>query len=89
MCLERDVVMKFETYVKEIVPRTYNVKSFRFTKPETLSYKPGQFLLLTIKSAGKGIDKTLQHLKQSHRERAHRVYEETHGKRVLHSLKHA
>ena len=28
--------MKFETAVKEIVPRTYNVKSFRFPKPEAL-----------------------------------------------------
>jgi len=44
--------MKFETYVKEIVPRTYNVRSFRFPRPETLSYKPGQFLFVTIKAEG-------------------------------------
>jgi ferredoxin-NADP reductase len=44
--------MKFETYVKEIIPRTYNVRSFRFPRPETLSYKPGQFLFITIKAEG-------------------------------------
>jgi len=42
--------MKFETYVKEVIPRTYNVKSFRFPKPPTLTYKPGQFLIVTIKA---------------------------------------
>jgi ferredoxin-NADP reductase len=44
--------MKFETYVKEIIPRTYNVRSFRFPRPETLSYKPGQFLFVTIEAEG-------------------------------------
>jgi ferredoxin-NADP reductase len=49
--------MKFETYVKEIIPRTYNVRSFRFPRPETLSYKPGQFLFITIKAEGKELSK--------------------------------
>jgi ferredoxin-NADP reductase len=49
--------MKFETYVKEIIPRTYNIKSFRFPRPETLSYKPGQFLFVTIKADGKELSK--------------------------------
>jgi ferredoxin-NADP reductase len=44
--------MKFETYVKETIPRTYNVTSFRFPRPETLSYKPGQFLFVTIRAEG-------------------------------------
>ena len=44
--------MKFETSVKETIPRTYNVKSFRFPRPATLSYKAGQFLIATIKAAG-------------------------------------
>src|SRR3972149_11522468 len=44
--------MKFETYVKEIIPRTYNGRSFRFPRPEPLSYKPGQFLFVTIKAEG-------------------------------------
>ncbi|MCP8305207.1 MAG: FAD-dependent oxidoreductase [archaeon] len=41
--------MKFETNVKEIILRTHNVKSFRFHRPESLNYKPGQFMFLTIK----------------------------------------
>ena len=50
--------MKFETYVKEIIPRTYNVRSFRFPRPATLSYKAGQFLIATIKAEdGKELSK--------------------------------
>jgi ferredoxin-NADP reductase len=49
--------MKFETTVKAIVLRTVNVKSFRFSKPEALDYKPGQYLLMTVKSAGKELVK--------------------------------
>jgi ferredoxin-NADP reductase len=50
--------MKFETYVKEIISRTYNVTSFRFPRPETLSYKPGQFMFVTIKAeSGKELSK--------------------------------
>ena len=49
--------MKFETYVKEIIARTYNVTSFRFPRPETLSYKPGQFMFVTIKADGKELSK--------------------------------
>lgn len=50
--------MKFETHVKEIVPRTYNVRSFRFPRPETLSYMAGQFLIATIKAEdGKELSK--------------------------------
>ncbi len=49
--------MKFETHVKEIVPRTYNVRSFRFPKPPALSYKAGQFLIATIKADGKELSK--------------------------------
>jgi ferredoxin-NADP reductase len=49
--------MKFETYVKEIVLRTYNVTSFRFPRPAALNYKPGQFLFVTIKADGKELSK--------------------------------
>lgn len=49
--------MKFETHVKEVIPRTYNVKSFRFPKPATLSYKAGQFLIATIKANGEELSK--------------------------------
>lgn len=45
--------MKFETHVKKIIPRTYNVKSFRFPRPAALSYKAGQYLIATIKAEGK------------------------------------
>jgi len=44
--------MKFETNVKEIIPRTPNVTSFRFPRPAELEYKAGQFLFITIKPAG-------------------------------------
>ena len=49
--------MKFETTVKEIIPRTHNVTSFRFPKPSTLAYKAGQFLFITIKPSQKELSK--------------------------------
>lgn len=49
--------MKFETYVKEIIPRTHNVTSFRFPRPAELNYKPGQFLFVTLKADGKELSK--------------------------------
>ena len=41
--------MIFETEVKEIIQRTYDVKSFRFPRPSSLDYEAGQFLFVTIK----------------------------------------
>jgi ferredoxin-NADP reductase len=49
--------MKFETTVKEIIPRTPNVASFRFPKPLELLYKAGQYFFITIKSDGKELMK--------------------------------
>lgn len=49
--------MKFETSIKEIVPRASEVASFRFPRPSGLDYKPGQYMLVTIKSG----DKELMH----------------------------
>jgi len=49
--------MKFETTVKEIIPRTSNVTSFRFPRPEGLTYKPGQFLFIAIRPGGKELSK--------------------------------
>jgi ferredoxin-NADP reductase len=49
--------MKFETYVKEIIPRTYNVTSFRFPRPAALNYKAGQFFFVTLKADGKELNK--------------------------------
>jgi len=45
-----DVSMKFDTSVNDIIPRTHNVKSFRFPRPKDLQYKAGQFMFVTIKS---------------------------------------
>lgn len=42
--------MKFETNMKDIIKRTHNVKSFRFTRPASLEYKAGQFMFIKIKS---------------------------------------
>jgi glycine betaine catabolism B len=45
--------MKFETSLKEIISRTSDVASLRFPRPAELSYKPGQYMLVAIKSAEK------------------------------------
>jgi ferredoxin-NADP reductase len=42
--------VKFETRVAEVIPRTRNVKSFRFPRPPSFSYRPGQFMFVTVKS---------------------------------------
>lgn len=44
--------LQFETHVKRIIQRTYNVKSFQFNQPEEFRYKPGQFFFITIKNNG-------------------------------------
>jgi ferredoxin-NADP reductase len=49
--------MKFETYLKEIIPRTYNVTSFSFPRPAELNYKAGQFFFVTLKADGKELSK--------------------------------
>lgn len=50
-------IMKFETTIQEIIPRTHDVTSFRFPKPADLQYKPGQFLYITIKQGGSELSK--------------------------------
>ena len=45
--------MKFETQIKEIIPRTTDVSSYRFPRPSELNYKPGQYFMITIKKDGK------------------------------------
>jgi glycine betaine catabolism B len=45
--------MKFETTIKEVIPRTADVRSFRFPRPTDLNYKPGQFFFVSIKQGGK------------------------------------
>ncbi len=44
--------MHFETYVRQIIPRTQDVKSFRFGRPEELVCNPGQYMIVTIKNEG-------------------------------------
>lgn len=51
------MVMKFETKVKEIIPRTPNVTSFRFPRPAELDYLAGQFLFITLRSGGQELSK--------------------------------
>jgi ferredoxin-NADP reductase len=40
--------MKFETELVEIIGRTQDVKSFRFSSPSSFQYKAGQFMFVTI-----------------------------------------
>ena len=49
--------MKFETKFQEIIPRTHDVTSFRFSRPADLNYKPGQFLFVTLKQGEKELSK--------------------------------
>lgn len=42
--------MKFETKLVEIIKRTHDVKSFRFSRPSFFDYKAGQFMFVTIPS---------------------------------------
>jgi ferredoxin-NADP reductase len=47
--------MKFETWVKEIIPRTADISSFRFPRPAEFAYKPGQYIVCTIKTGEREI----------------------------------
>jgi ferredoxin-NADP reductase len=49
--------MKFETKIKEIIPRTADVTSYRFPRPPELTYKPGQYFFITIKQGEKELTK--------------------------------
>jgi len=49
--------MKFEAPITNIISRTYNVKSFRFSKPTSFIYKAGQFMFITIKNEEQEITK--------------------------------
>lgn len=49
--------MKFETTFQEIIPRTRDVTSYRFARPDGLEYKPGQFFFITIKQGDKELSK--------------------------------
>ena len=49
--------MKFETAIKEVIPRTADTLSVRFPRPLGFDFKPGQYILVTIKSG----DQELMH----------------------------
>jgi len=48
---------EFETKVIEIIQRTYDVKSFRFSVPDDIRFKPGQFFFITIRINGREVTK--------------------------------
>lgn len=52
-------IFEIETPITEIINRTYNVKSFRLKRLENASYKPGQYLFVTLDSSGQEITKPL------------------------------
>lgn len=45
-------VREFETKVIEIIQRTHDIKSFRFSVPEDIDFKPGQYMVVTIRIGG-------------------------------------
>ncbi len=45
-------IKEFETIVIDIIQRTYDIKSFRFSVPEDIDFKPGQYFVLSIKIKG-------------------------------------
>jgi ferredoxin-NADP reductase len=49
--------MKFETKIKEIIPRTADVNSYRFPRLPELTYKPGQYFFITIKQGDRELTK--------------------------------
>jgi glycine betaine catabolism B len=49
--------MKFETNFQGITPRTHDVTSFRFPRPEGFEYKAGQFFFVTLRQGGKELSK--------------------------------
>lgn len=51
------LLLKFETKIQQIITRTHDVLSFRFQRPQELTYKPGQFLFVTIKHNDKELTK--------------------------------
>lgn len=49
--------MKYETTIQDIIPRTHDVTSYRFSRPKELQYKPGQYFIVTIKKDDKELQK--------------------------------
>jgi glycine betaine catabolism B len=51
--------MRFEAYVQEVIVRGADVVSVRFTKPANFTYKPGQYMIVTLNAAGKALSHPL------------------------------
>jgi len=51
-------IEEFETSVIKIIPRTHDIKSFRFAVPDDINFKPGQYSLVTIRIKGQDATKT-------------------------------
>ena len=51
------MLLKYDTFVKDILQRTHDVKSFRFPRPSDFVFKPGQFMFVTIKDGQDEIKK--------------------------------
>jgi len=49
-------MVQFETNLLEVIPRTHNVKSFRFEVEKDVDFKPGQYFFVSIKIDG--VEKT-------------------------------
>jgi ferredoxin-NADP reductase len=50
-------LLKYETTIQQIIPRTSDVTSFRFPKQQGLDYKAGQFFFVTIKTGDRELTK--------------------------------
>lgn len=51
--------LEFEAAIKDIIVRTPDVKSYRFSRPRSFSYRAGQFTFVTVEVAGEKIQKPL------------------------------
>jgi len=49
--------LEFETQIKDVLLRNYNVKSFRFPRPSQMDFEPGQFMFVTIRTDGREAQK--------------------------------
>jgi glycine betaine catabolism B len=50
--MQHSGVMNVETHLDRVVPRTHDVKSFFFRRPEGFDYKAGQWMYVNIKVGG-------------------------------------
>jgi ferredoxin-NADP reductase len=50
-------IKEFETKVIDVIQRAHDIKSFRFAVPEEVTFKPGQFFVLTVRIKGQDATK--------------------------------